>query len=142
MTPGQIFSIANAFALVSWLLLAALPQRRWSSLVTSRVAPAFFASAYIAIVVAAWGSSAGSFSTLEGVAALFGNRWLLLAGWLHYLAFDLLVGHWEVRDARDRGIPHLVVLPCLALTFLFGPAGWLLYNGVRLRSWRAFSLNS
>ena len=58
------------------------------------------------------------------------------------LAFDLLVRHWEVHDARERGIPHVVVLPCLALTFMFGPAGWLLYNGVRLRSWRAFSLNS
>ena len=57
--------------------------------------------------------------------------WLLLAGWLHYLAFDLLIGRWEVRDAQQRGIPHLLVIPCLALTFLFGPAGWLLYRVVQ-----------
>jgi hypothetical protein len=62
--------------------------------------------------------------------ALFDSRWLLLAGWVHYLCFDLLVGTWEVEDARARGIPHLVVVPCLVLTFLFGPAGWLLYKGV------------
>jgi hypothetical protein len=62
---------------------------------------------------------------------LFENRWALLAGWTHYLAFDLFVGTWEVRDARASGIPHLLVLPCLGLTFLFGPAGWLLYMALR-----------
>ena len=59
------------------------------------------------------------------------NPWLLLAGWLHYLAFDLLIGTWEVRDARERGIPHVVVVPCLVLTFMLGPAGWLLYLALR-----------
>ena len=32
---------------------------------------------------------------------------------------------------RERGIPHLAVVPCLLLTFLFGPAGWLAYSGLR-----------
>jgi hypothetical protein len=49
---------------------------------------------------------------------------------VHYLCFDLLTGAWEVQDARARGIPHPLVVPCLVLTFLFGPAGWLLYRGV------------
>ena len=71
--------------------------------------------------------SEGGFSSLAGVAALFSEPWILLAGWTHYLAFDLLVGNWEMRDATKRGIPYMLVLPCLVLTFLFGPAGWLLY---------------
>ena len=65
-------------------------------------------------------------------AAAFANPWLLLAGWIHYLAFDLLTGVWEVRDAARRGVPHWLVVPCLALTFMLGPAGWLLYRAVRL----------
>jgi Domain of unknown function (DUF4281) len=65
------------------------------------------------------------------VAALFTNRWLLLAGWVHYLAFDLLIGSWETRDAQERGVPHLLLVPCLFFTFMFGPAGWLLYMGIR-----------
>jgi hypothetical protein len=73
---------------------------------------------------------------LSSVAMLFSNPWLLLAGWTHYLAFDLFIGSWEVRDARDRGLPHLLVVPCLALTFLFGPAGWLLYLTMRLTTAR------
>jgi hypothetical protein len=114
-----------------WLLLAVSP--RWPRLVdvAGRVFPAAFAAIYIVVIAANWSSSEGSFSSLSGVAQLFANPWLLLAGWTHYLAFDLFVGAWEVRDARDRGVPHLLVVPCLLLTFLFGPAGWLLYLGVR-----------
>jgi hypothetical protein len=132
MTPNQIFSIVNAMALVAWILLVALPRKRWvAGVATGLVVPAFLAVAYIAIVVTQFGRSSGGFSSLPAVAALFTNPWLLLAGWIHYLAFDLFVGSWEVRDARRRGIPHLAVVPCLALTFLFGPAGWLLYVVVR-----------
>jgi hypothetical protein len=74
---------------------------------------------------------AGGFSNLAGVAMLLSNRWLLLAGWVHYLAFDILIGSWELEDAREHGIPHLIVVPCLLLTFMFGPAGWVLYRVVR-----------
>ena len=69
----------------------------------------------------------GGFSSIEAVRALFQSDALLVAGWLHYLAFDLFVGAWEVRTARAAGIPHLLVIPCLALTFLFGPLGFLAF---------------
>jgi hypothetical protein len=132
MAPEQLFSVANMIAAVSWLLLAILPRRRWvTEVVTGKVVPALFAVLYIGLVVTVFGRAEGGFSTLAGVAALFTNSWLLLAGWMHYLAFDLLIGTWEVRDAQERGIPHLLVVPCLFLTFMFGPAGWLLYLTVR-----------
>lgn len=38
---------------------------------------------------------------------------------------------WEVRDSQRRGLPHLLVVPCLVLTFLFGPAGLVLYLALR-----------
>ena len=98
--------------------------------------PAILAAVYVAIIATKWAGSSGGFSSLSAVAMLFSNPWLLLAGWTHYLAFDLFIGSWEVRDARDRGLPHLLVLPCLALTFLFGPAGWLLYLTMRLTTAR------
>ena len=132
MTPDQVFSIANAVALCAWILLVVLPRQRWVSSVLAPIAmPAFFALIYIAIIVTQWKGSAGGFSSLSAVGILFSQPWLLLAGWVHYLAFDLFVGSWEVRDARERGIPHLAVVPCLLLTFLFGPAGWLAYSGLR-----------
>ena len=131
MTPETVFALANLAAIAGWVALAALPRVRWvSEALTALVIPALLAVLYVVIVVARWGSP-GGFSSLTDVATLFSDRWVLLAGWLHYLAFDLLVGSWEARDARGRGVPHLLVLPCLVLTFLFGPAGWLLYRIVR-----------
>jgi hypothetical protein len=132
MTPNQLFSIANALALAAWLVLIVLPRQRWvSDVLAPIVMPALFAAVYVAILVTQWKGSAGGFSSLPAVATLFSQPWLLLAGWVHYLAFDLFVGSWEVRDARERGIPHLAVVPCLLLTFMFGPAGWLAYSGLR-----------
>ena len=136
MTPDQMFSLVNLAALASWVLLALLPRRRWVADIVAGIAvPAFLAAVYVGIVATQWAGSSGGFSSLSAVAMLFSNPWLLLAGWTHYLAFDLFVGSWEVRDARDRGVPHLLVLPCLALTFLFGPAGWILYVAIRSRPW-------
>jgi hypothetical protein len=132
MTPDQIFSIANTVALGAWILLIVLPRQRWvSGTLAPTAMPALFAVLYVAIIVTQWKGSAGGFSSLSAVATLFTQPWLLLAGWIHYLTFDLFVGSWEVRDARERGIPHLAVVPCLLLTFMFGPAGWLAYSGLR-----------
>ena len=132
MSPEQLFSITNTMAVLSWVLLAVLPGRRWvTEVVTGKAVPIFFAVLYVAIVVTTFGRSEGSFSTLSGVATLFSNPWLLLAGWLHYLAFDLLIGTWEARDARERQVPHLLLVPCLFMTLMFGPVGWLLYMSVR-----------
>jgi hypothetical protein len=36
-----------------------------------------------------------------------------------------------VREAERIRLPHLLILPALALTFLFGPIGLLLFFGLR-----------
>ena len=131
MTAEQLFSILNLTTLAAWLPLVFLPRVRWSATVLPVVVPSLLAVVYVAIVAATFAQSEGGFSSLADVAALFENPWMLLAGWIHYLAFDLFIGGWEVRDAQRRGIRHLLVVPALALTFLFGPAGLLLYLVIR-----------
>jgi len=134
MTPDHLFSIANTVSILCWILLAVLPSRRWvTHVVTGTAAPALFAVAYAAIVIAVLPQAEGSFSTLAGVTALFTNPWLVLAGWLHYLAFDLLTGTWEARDSVTRGVPRWLLVPCLFLTLMLGPMGWGAYRLVRLR---------
>ena len=127
MTAEAVFSLANTTALVTWIVLALFQRRRWATDTVVGTAVTLFAVAYIAIIAPRWLGSSGGFSSLAGVASLFSDRWLLLAGWLHYLAFDLLIGRWEARDAAKRGISQWVVAPFMALTFMFGPAGWLSY---------------
>src|SRR5262245_11950708 len=131
MTPDTIFSVANATALLAWVTLILFQRTRWVINVVITVV-ALFALVDVAGVATNFMHSEGSFSTLTGVATLFGNRWLLLAGWVHYLAFDLLVGYWETLDAQRLAIPRLIMAPILLLTFMFGPAGWLLYGATRL----------
>ena len=133
MTPEQLFALANLLAVFCWIVLAILPHHRWvTDVATGKAAPALFASAYIVIVIAVFPRAEGSFGTLAGVTELFANPWLLLAGWLHYLAFDLLIGTWEARDSVEHGLPRWLLIPCLLSTLMFGPLGWSLYMIARL----------
>lgn len=131
MTPERLFSILNLVAVVGWVPLIFVPRFRWARMIVPIAIPIVLAVVYSGVVVATFGSSEGGFSSLAEVRTLFENPWALLAGWTHYLAFDLLIGGWEVRDAHERGISHLLVVPALVLTFLFGPAGLLVYLTVR-----------
>lgn len=83
------------------------------------------------LLVLFFGQADGGFGSLAGVMKLFTNPWAVLAGWVHYLAFDLFVGAWEVRDAEQHGVSHLLVVPCLFFTFMLGPIGLLMYMGAR-----------
>jgi hypothetical protein len=133
MNAEQLFSLTNSLALLGWLLLIFAGRARWAApLVLGAVLPLLFAVVYSGLLVGHLGGSGGSFRTLASVSTLFENHWLLLAGWVHYLAFDLFIGAWQVRDSKALGISHLLVLPCLVLTFLFGPVGLLLYFLIRV----------
>lgn len=143
MTPDLLFKMANNVALIGWLFLIILPRWRWSArLVAPVLIPCLLAVLYSALVATQFAQSPGGFSTLSSVALLFQNRGMLLAGWVHYLAFDLFVGSWEVRDARQIGIAHYLVVPCLVLTFLFGPSGWLLYFLIRSVATRSLGVSN
>ncbi|MDP9230613.1 MAG: ABA4-like family protein, partial [Bacteroidota bacterium] len=72
-----------------------------------------------------------SFGSLAGVMALFQNPRLLVAGWVHYLAFDLLTGVFIKNNSLKHGISHWLVIPCLFFTFMLGPVGLLLYMIIR-----------
>jgi hypothetical protein len=132
MTPERVFSLCNTAALAGWIVLALAPRRRWASaFVSGLLLPGLLALVYALLIALNLGAAHGGFDSLAAVAALFANPWLLLAGWIHYLAFDLFIGSWEARDAPRSGVPHWLLLPCLALTFLLGPLGLLAYLGAR-----------
>jgi ABA4-like protein len=131
MTAEQLFSILNMMTVAAWLPLVFRPRARWATAVVPLVMPVLLGVIYVALLAATLGRTDGGFSSLAGVRTLFDDSWALLAGWTHYLAFDLFIGGWEVRDAQQRGVPHLLVVPALVLTFLVGPAGLLFYLAIR-----------
>jgi hypothetical protein len=129
MTPDSLFSLASAAVLPGWLALACAPLARARMVLVARVIAVLLAGLYVTLLVtglAGDGPPKGaSFNSLEGVRLLLSSPQALLAGWVHYLVFDLWVGSWE---AEDNSLPHWLLLPCLALTILAGPTGLLLYH--------------
>jgi len=136
MNADFLFQWSNRLAMAGWILLIVLPRFRWTArLVTAVVIPAVLGVLYVFLAVRYVMGEMSSFGSLSGVSAMLQTPEVMLAGWLHYLAFDLFVGSWEVRDAQAGGISHLVVIPCLLLTFVLGPTGLLAYLILRF-AWR------
>ncbi len=133
MSPDVIFQYSNILALSGWLLLLASPFiPKIVNIGTGAVIPLLLAIAYTGLLFAFWSNAEGGFDSLENVMKLFMKPEIVLAGWIHYLAFDLFVGCWEVRTAREEKIPFLLVIPCLFFTFMFGPAGFLMFTALRI----------
>jgi len=132
MAPDDLFRIANLVALCGWLVLLASPLiGRWADRIAGFGLPLLLAVLYTGLILAFWSRGEGGFSTLKDVMRLLSTPELALAGWIHYLAFDLFIGGWQVRTARTESIPFALVVPCLFLTFLFGPAGLLAFAAIR-----------
>ena len=132
MTADLGFQVANTVGLWGWIVLLASPWFPvWADRIAAIIIPALLAVAYVVLVVMFFGTTGGGYFTLDDVVRLFGTKEVVLAGWLHVLAFDLFVGAWIVRTARADAIAFAFVVPCLILTFLFGPAGFLAFLAVR-----------
>jgi hypothetical protein len=132
MSESLIFSLAGVLSFAGWATLLVSPlMPQWSDRIAGWVVPGMLAGLYVTVAVALPGE-AGGFSSFAEVRALFAQPGPLLAGWIHFLAFDLVVGAWICRLGRARGIPFWLVLPCLPVVFLLGPAGFLLFAGLAL----------
>jgi hypothetical protein len=134
MAAETIFSLCNMAVLPGWALLIFLPRWKWTlGLISAGLIPFLLGLVYVGIFLSqGFGSEeGGGFGSVEAVSILFSNPYLLTAGWIHYLAFDLFIGSWEVRDSQEKGIAHWLVIPCLLLTFLLGPTGLALYLVIR-----------
>ena len=129
---NHIFSIAGDLVLPVWLLLIFAPRWRWTQRLAAFVMPLLLAAVYAALILHGGRVQGGGFGSLAQVARLFTSQDLLLAGWIHYLAFDLFTGAWQSRDALRLGLSRWLVAPCLVLTYLFGPIGLALYLLLRL----------
>lgn len=131
-SPDILFQYSGPLAMAGWLALMLAPLApRLADTVAALVIPLLLSLAYTALILAHWAGATGGFGSLAQVMALFDTPAIALAGWLHYLAFDLFIGAWITRTARAEHISHLLILPCLVLTFLFGPAGFLVFSGLR-----------
>ncbi len=128
MSAEQLFTIANQTALVGWAILVFLP-RRWDPLfwVPQFIIPGVLSLGYATLALLHFGQGDGGFGSIADVRTLFENDHVLLAGWIHYLAFDLFIGAWIARRSDALGIPRLIQTVFLGFTFMFGPAGLFMF---------------
>ena len=127
MDWSSLFSFINALALAGWAVLLLAP-RRWTVLgwVPRLVVPGLIAVLYVALMGAYVADAGGGFGSIAEVRTLFMSDPVLVAGWGHYLAFDLLIGSLLAERLDRAGVTRWLQVPVLLLTFMFGPAGWLL----------------
>ena len=119
--------------MLGWLILIFLP-RRWSWLVAvpRYVIPFGLSLLYAGLAMTRFFQiEGGGYGSLDEVAVLLGDREMLLAGWVHYLAFDLFIGGWIAVQCDKLGINRLIQAPILVLTFMFGPVGLALFMVMR-----------
>ncbi|GAB4124020.1 MAG: ABA4-like family protein [Roseiflexaceae bacterium] len=134
MSIEGLFQLANLGVLPFWLMMIVLPT--WS--VTRRVIGSAWialvpALIYVLLVLPQVGVLLPALSnpTAAGIAELLSTPAAATIGWVHFLAFDLLVGRWAYLDARERQIHPLIMAPVLLLIFMFGPLGYLSYLIIR-----------
>ncbi len=134
MSPDSIFQLCNTLALIAWLVLL-IASPFWPSVdqLLIGIVITLFAIVYAWLIFQSFNpADVEKFSTLDGIMQLFSNKTAVTAGWVHYLAFDLMIGIWIKKNAMKHGIPHWLLIPCLLFTFMLGPVGLLLYLLIRL----------
>lgn len=134
MTADFIFQLASSTAMVGWLILAGaviLNRPFLRDVIAGQLWPFGLAMLYTVLIGAFFFNAAGGFDSLAHVQLLFTTPWVALAGWVHYLAFDLFMGAMIARETMNRGFSRWVLLALLPLTFLFGPIGYLAFIVLR-----------
>jgi hypothetical protein len=131
-----IFSLANVWPLLFWLLLGFGPRSELTAKIVLLGAILPLALAYSVLLplimtgaVDPVGPQGGTIdmTQLSGVMALFDSKGGATIGWFHYLAFDLFVGLWVARNADRHGYKRIAQLPILFFVLMAGPLGLTLY---------------
>ena len=140
MSPDAVFQTCNTIAMAGWIVLLIISPF-WSGFdkFLIGIVITLFAIVYAWLIFQVFTpGDFEKFGSLNGVMELFTNRTAVTAGWVHYLAFDLLTGVWIKKNAQKYNIHHLILIPCLLFTFMLGPIGLLLYLLVRLIKTRQY----
>ncbi len=132
MSMETLFAISSPIAMLGWIALIISPIiPKWSDRIATYISPGLLSLAYMSLILAFWANAEGGFDTLANVQLLFTQSEIAMAGWLHYLAFDLFMGAWIVREARKASISHWFIIPILPMTLLFGPIGFVLFLALK-----------
>jgi hypothetical protein len=130
-TPAQrrAFLVLSASPMLFWVPMIVAPRSALTARL-ARLVPGYLlalGTTYVALVAvtAVHDGRPPNVVDLDGVRRLLSRPTPMLAGWAHYLAFDLFVGRWVWATARREGRSARLAT---TLTLLAGPAGLTLFQ--------------
>lgn len=133
----KAWTIVSFSTVPIWLAMIVFPRSRLTKALVDRIAPLHAALSvfYSASLITAGVKSDEriDFGNLESVQRAFGRPEAMLAGWTHYISFDVFVGSWIWRQSLAEGRNARLAL---LLTWWAGPMGLGLFLGRnRLPNW-------
>ncbi|MEU6643811.1 ABA4-like family protein [Saccharomonospora sp. NPDC046836] len=134
MNTATLFDITFYLAAPFWALMILAPRWSWTERIIA--SPWIVLPPLVVYTVLAAGDLGElwrvvSNPDLEALRAFLGKPEGAAAIWAHLIAFDLFIGRWMYRDARERGVRHVFLAPILVLTILLSPFGLLAYLLIR-----------
>ncbi len=128
------YLVLNASTAPLWLAMILAPRARLTATLVRAATPllAGLGVAYTALLAAgvAGGGERLDFRDPDSVRRALASPDAFLAGWTHYLAFDLFVGRWIWQQSLDAGRTSRLAL---LLTWMAGPMGLTLHLAQRRR---------
>jgi hypothetical protein len=129
LTPRErrLYAVVNTCTAPLWLLMIALPRSPLTASAVRLATPLYgvLGATYVGLLASGWGGERVDFRDPETVRRGLLQPRSFLAGWTHYIAFDLFVGRWVWEQGLATGRSTRVAL---LLTWMAGPAGlavWL-----------------
>ena len=77
----------------------------------------------------------GNFSLYLGLSELsrlFEDHLYIMIFWTHFIAINLFIGGWIVKDSQKFAINKVLMAVPLIVTYLIGPLGLILYWIIRI----------
>ena len=138
-TIDMFYLWVNIGVLPFWILIIFFPQSHLCKYLATSIFPIFLLSAaYIFILYKAYLGSfdfANNFSLylgLSSVSELFRDDYYLLMFWTHFVAVNLFIGGWILKDAQKLYVNRIILTFPLIITYLIGPIGIFIYWVIRI----------
>ena len=143
----MLYLWVNIGVLPFWFLIVFFPQSHLCKYLATSILPIFILSGvYVFVLYQAYLISydfIGNFNLYLGlnyVSELFDDELYLLLFWIHFVAVNLFIGTWILKDSQKLNMNKLIVSLPLITTYLIGPIGILLYWVIRIFYAKNFDL--
>ena len=146
-TIEMLYLWINIGVLPFWILIIFFPQSHLCKYLATSIFPIFIlSSAYIFILHKAFlvsfdfDNNFSLYLGLSNVSELFRDDYYLLMFWTHFVAINLFIGGWILKDAQKLYINKILLAFPLIITYLIGPIGIFLYWIIRIFYSKKFNL--